>query len=136
MIILCGCTGWFYARIQKTSEGVLITFFKSSKYFTQGPSREGSVPVFLRKPIATCNFPGGVLPPRRLWIRAWVLGLCCPYTVQQKCFFSVKGSCYYDTTRFPLKISFCFHHRYIYSKNKKGHWWNNIENKDMRTSLV
>ena len=37
-------------------------------------SRGGSVPEFLRKPIATCDFPGrGVLDPLSpLWIRAWL----------------------------------------------------------------
>ena len=38
-------------------------------------SREGSVPDFLRKPIATCDFPGGADQPpplALLWIRPYL----------------------------------------------------------------
>ena len=50
---------------------VLTSFLKSSTYFTEAvrtscecpiASRGGSVPVFLRKPIATCDYLGGYGP--------------------------------------------------------------------------
>ena len=69
-------------------------FFMSSKYFTQDHSREGSVPVYLRKPIAIYTYQGGVLtppppPPSPPLDPRMGLGLCCPYTTKQKG-FSVK----------------------------------------------
>ena len=78
-----------HARIQKIMSGggsCLTTFFlKSATYFTKGrtdlpqplgpiASRGGSVPANLRKPIATCDFPGAYRPPEPapLWIRKFV----------------------------------------------------------------
>ena len=59
---------YVHAQIQKIPSG-RETFFQSSTYFTEGPTdlpreaigfSKGSVPVFLKKHIATCDLAGGV----------------------------------------------------------------------------
>ena len=72
-----------HGGIQRIPSGVggpdnVFFYFKSLTYFTEGRTnltgeaigpwgpiapRGGSVPVFLRKPIATCDFPGGSESP-------------------------------------------------------------------------
>ena len=81
-------------RVQKIRLGVLTRFLLNHQRISQRavwtPSRSnwthrvqlllaGSVPEFLRKPIATCDFPGRVpdpLPPPPFWIRPWK---CCVF---------------------------------------------------------